>query len=376
MDFASEFKLNNDIYYLNHAAVSPWPLRTKKAVELFASQNCNTGSYHYLDWLQNEKQLRKNLAKLINADNDNDIALVKNTSEGLSMVAFGYPWQTGENVVIPSHEFPSNRIVWEALGSKGVEVRQVDIVNTDEPEKALLQMADEKTRIISVSSVHYAHGLRLHLNQIGQYCNENSILFCVDAIQSLGAIQMDVKNIQADFVIADGHKWMLGPEGLALFYSTPEARNKLMLNEYGWHMLESPHDFNQQEWNIAKSAQRFECGSPNMLCAHALLASTELLLEIGMDKIQKLVLANSAMQHSLIETSENLFCTSAVKDNRYAGIVSFKHKEHSSESLYEYLMSQKVMCACRDNSVRFSPHFYTDKEDIHQAIKLADSFTG
>ena len=371
--YKNEFSLTEDINYLNHAAVSPWPVRSKNAVEQFARENCLSGSTHYPDWVKKETGLRKKLAILINASDYNDIALVKNTSEGLSMVAFGYPWHAGDNVVIPAHEFPSNRIVWEALKSKGVEVRQIDIYPETNPEEKLLEATDKHTRIISVSSVHYAHGLRLDLSRIGDYCKNHDIMFCVDAIQSIGAVEMDVAMANADFVIADGHKWMLGPEGLALFYSRPEARDKLHLNEFGWHMLEKPHDFDQTDWQIAHSARRFECGSPNMLCTFALYESINLILEVGVSQIESRVLDNSKLMHDYLRTSKNLTCVSAEEKHRFAGIVSFKHSSIPSQTLYDNLMAKNIMCANRADAIRFSPHFYTEQKAIEEALKLANA---
>lgn len=372
LNYLDEFTVSPEIIYLNHAAVSPWPVRSKNSVAAFAQENCISGSSHYPDWVKKETGLRENLAKLINADNRDDIALVKNTSEGLSMVAFGYPWQAGDNVVIPANEFPSNRIVWEALKDKGVEVRQIEIFPSLNPEARLIQATDKNTRILSVSSVHYSNGLRLNLAQLGEYCSSHSILFCIDAIQSVGAIKTDVNEFNADFVIADGHKWLLGPEGLALFYSRPSARDKLTLNEYGWHMVEEPHQFNNPDWEIAKSARRFECGSPNMLCTQALYESINLILAYGIAHIENQVLENSRMMHDFINSSQNLTCVSAQDINRFAGIVSFKHKSISSEKLYTYLMAKKIMCAERGSAIRFSPHFYTDPKSIKQALLLAD----
>lgn len=370
--YKNDFIVNDDIIYLNHAAVAPWPVKTKNAVNNFADENCTSGSTHYPDWIKKETALREKLAQLINAADSKDIALVKNTSEGLSMVAFGYPWKAGDNVVIPSHEFPSNRIVWEALKSKGVEVRQIDIFPEANPEEKLIQAIDKRTRIVSVSSVHYAHGLRLNLTQIGEVCRQRHVLFCVDAIQSIGAIKTDVEAIYADFVIADGHKWMLGPEGLALFYSREEAREQLQLNEYGWHMIEDPHDFNQENWRIAQSAQRFECGSPNMICTQALYESINLILDYGLSHIESNVINNSIFMQNTIKSSKNLTCVSADKEGRFAGIVSFKHASIPSDKLYNYLMANNIMCANRGDAVRYSPHFYTSQNQIEKALKLAD----
>ena len=141
----SNFKLDEDIVYLNHAAVAPWPLRTADAVKAFADENARQGSRDYDLWLQREKALRAHLAQLINAASTDEIALLKSTSEGLSVIAYGLPWQAGDNIVIPAEEFPSNRIVWQSLQSQGVDTRMVPVNKVEDPEQALMDACDGKT---------------------------------------------------------------------------------------------------------------------------------------------------------------------------------------------------------------------------------------
>ena len=369
----SEFELEQDLIHLNHAAVAPWPRCTREAVEVFARENSTQGSLHYSAWVKKESELRQLLAQLIQAAQADDIALLKNTSEALSVVAHGLAWQAGENIVITNQEFPSNRIVWESLQDRGVGVRQVDLYSADTPEQALMQACNSQTRLLAISSVQYASGLRVNLASLGQFCRDQRILFCVDAIQSIGALEFDVNAVNADFVMADGHKWMLGPEGLALFYTHKRARDQLSLHQFGWHMVEHYEDFDRKDWQVADSARRFECGSPNMLGIHALHASIELLLATGMTQVEQRVLANSEALFTLIKNSANLECLTDMTPGRYGGIVVFRHKKYPSEHVYRYLMQQRVLCALRGGGVRFSPHFYTQAELLQQAIELADN---
>ena len=283
---STEFPEQPDHIYLNHAAVAPWPQRTADAVCAFARENSRYGAKHYPRWLEVEEQTRHLLASLINAPAADDIALLKNTSEGLSFIAYGLEWEAGDNIVISDEEFPSNRVVWQSLSHLGVEVREVSLRNAENPEQALLDATDQKTRLLSISSVQYASGLRMNLRILGEHCQRHQIFFCIDAIQSIGALEFDVQACHADFVIADGHKWMLGPEGIALFYVRADLRPMLKLHEFGWHMLEHSGDYMRKEWQVAESARRFECGSPNMLGIHALHASLTLLQEIGMPHVE------------------------------------------------------------------------------------------
>jgi len=370
-----DFQLNDSLSYLNHAAVAPWPLRTKLAVQQFAEENATQGSLRYLEWLKVEDDLRLKLAQLINAPSKDDIALLKNTSEALSIVAYGLNWQNGDNIVISDQEFPSNRIVWESLRSKGVEVRQVDLASHESPEASLIAATDNNTQLLSISSVQYASGLRMKLDILGEHCKHHDILFCVDAIQSIGAVEFDVQAIQADFVMADGHKWMLGPEGLALFYCRPQLYDQLSINQFGWHMIEHVGEFDRKEWQPASTARRFECGSPNMLTIHALHASISLLLEVGMAHIEAEILKRSEAMFDAINTSTALSLVSNPNPERYAGIASFRHENIPSQSLYEYLYKEGIFCAHRGDAIRYSPHFYTEMDKIYTAISLASKAT-
>jgi len=372
---SEEFNLRNDIIHLNHAGVSPWPLRTEKAVRKFAEENMVQGSLRYPEWLGVEAELRKQAQKLMNAPSPFDIALLKNTSEALSVVAYGLEWKKGDNIVSSNQEFPSNRIVWESLAEKGVAFREADFNISGNPEDALFSLVDNNTRLITISSVQFSTGLQMSLERIGEFCKKRGILFCVDAIQSLGAMQFDVQQIQADFVMADGHKWMLGPEGLAVFFSNPDARDRLHLNQYGWHMVEAAGDFDRRDWSIAKNARRFECGSPNMLGIYALNASLSLILETGMDYIENEILRRSEYLFDKIKTRSELELITSTSQGRYAGIVTFRRRGADSELLYQNLMQKKILCAHHSGGIRLSPHFYTPYEQLDHVIELVIKYT-
>lgn len=363
----SDFSLDPDIIYLNHAAVAPWPTCSVEEVVAFAHQNGTYGSQNYLQWLAKEDELRTLLAQLINAPSKDEIALLKSTSEGLSFVAYGLDWQVGDNIVSVAQEFPSNRIVWESLQSRGVELRLLDLESSKQPEEALLALCDERTRLISVSSIQYANGRKTDLNTIGDYCRSKDILFVVDAIQSLGASPFDVVQCKADIVVADGHKWMLGPEGLALFYCRESIRQRLKLNEYGWHMVEAMGDFDQKEWQPADSARRFECGSPNMLGVHALHASLTLLLDQGIESVSSRIEELTQFIIDQIDLLGFQLLTPRAREMR-GGIITFFVPDQDNQLLYQALMEQRVMCAYRGGGIRFSPHFHNTETQIMEAF--------
>ncbi len=365
-----EFLLDPGICHLNHAAVGPWPRRTLAAVRRFAEENARWGSLHYPAWLEIEQRLRARLAGLIGAA-PTDIALVKNTSEGLSLIAQGLSWQAGDSIVGIAQEFPSNRIVWQALADRGVVWRALDLERCADPESELMALCDASTRLIAVSWVQYAAGLRLDLARLGSWCRQQGILLCVDAIQGLGAVPFDLGRYPADFVVADGHKWLLGPEGLGLLYVRPELRPRLRLTEFGWHMVEHAAAFEQTEWQPALDGRRFECGSPNLLGAHALEASLSLLAEVGLDEIWQRLQRRTDHLINLLDRRGFELLTHRAPERR-AGIISFRVPGRPSSELYAGLMRRGVLCAQRGDGLRFSPHFYTPIEAIERALQILD----
>ncbi|WP_040260957.1 aminotransferase class V-fold PLP-dependent enzyme [Pseudomonas massiliensis] len=367
--FSDEFPQAEGLVYLNHAAVSPWPRRSAEAVARFAQENVQQGARHYPAWLTVEQRLRERLSRLLNAPSTDDIALVKNTSEALSFVAFGLDWADGDEVVISAEEFPSNRIVWEALAPQGVRVVKVDL-NQPDPEAALLAACGPRTRLLAISAVQYASGLKMDLPRLGRGCQELDVLFCVDAIQQLGAAPFDVQAYECDFAMADGHKWMLGPEGLGVFYCRAELRPRLRLQEYGWHMVQHMGDYSRDSWAPAESARRFECGSPNILGTMALEASLGLLEEVGMENVQSAIQQRIDQLITGIEALPGARIHSPLAVQRRAGIFSFNVEGKDSIALQQRLMAEGVICIPRGKGVRFSPHFYTSEQTVDRALSI------
>jgi selenocysteine lyase/cysteine desulfurase len=296
--------------------------------------------------------------------------LLKNTTEGISAVAWGLDWNSGDNIVLPTGEFPSNRLPWLAQADQGVKTREVDIKAVADPEGALLAAMDRDTRLLSVSAVQWGDGFRLDLERLGTACRERGVLFFVDAIQQLGALPMDVEACHIDFLAADAHKWLLAPEGIAVFYCNAESRPKLRLLQRGWHMADRPWDFNRSEWTPSETARRFEAGSPNSLGQAALHASVSLLLEFGTGNIERRVQENSALLIDSLSTLPGIEISSNTDMRRRSGIVSFRHRDIAVEKLYRSLQDEGVFCAVRGNSLRLSPHFYQGAAEIGRLTEI------
>ena len=369
VNLAEEFPLREGLIYLNHAMASPWPRRTAAALKAFADENLRQGALNFPDRERTETQLRMRLRGLLNADAAQDIALIKNTAEGLSAVALGLDWSAGQNVVLPMQEFPSNRFPWDRLASRGVDVRKVDIFAARDPEAALMEACDGQTRLLAVSSVHFGAGLRMHLPMLGEHCKANGILFCVDAIQSLGALPMDVEVTQADFVVCGIHKWLLSPEGLAVFWSRPQARARLSPLIYGWRSAQERFDYEIQQWHLETSARKFEGGTLNTIAIHALNATLSLFEQVGMDEVSRRVLERTDYLITQLSRRQDLQWTSDLRPQRRSGISAFRLKAMDNDKLYQYLINHGIFCAKRSGGIRFSPHFYTPMEPLEEAVR-------
>ena len=369
MPYSDLFELNPNLVHLNHAGVAPWPRATVKAVTQFAYENASWSTRRYDTWLHEEQELRELGRWLVDAESKDEIAFLKNTSEGISAVAFGLDWQAGDNLVLAQGEFPSNRIPWEAVAKRhSIEIRWVDVNATETPEQALLEQVDSRTRVLTTSSVHYASGLKMDLSLLGQALHDTPTLFCVDAIQSLGAHSLSVRESRIDFLAADAHKWMLGPEGIALFWVRPELYERLNLSQYGWHMVARAGQYDEATWEVAPDARRFECGSLNTLGIYALRASLELLHGVGMmdieeriaDRVQQLDQSLRALDCRILTPSE---------PDRRAGILTFSPSRLESGKVYQQLMERGILCAARGEGIRFSPHFYTPGNALQFALE-------
>lgn len=370
-----EFLLEQELCYLNHAAIGPWPRRTAQVVANMARQIMTRGGSDYPAWLETEQRLRGRIVTAIGAGEPDDIALVKNTSEGLSIVSQGLDWAAGDSVVGVAGDFCSNEMVWQALSDRGVTYRAVDALAADDPEGALIAALEAvpTPRLLAVSSVHFATGYRFDLQRLAEASRSHGVLLSIDLIQSLGALPFDQATIDADFLTCGGHKWLMSAEGQGFFYCRPALRERLALHQFGWAMRASPYAFEASDWTPARSARRFEAGTPNMLGIHALDASLSLFEEVGMDevarrladRVQRLVEGLDALPGIELVTPRN--------PARRAGIVTFRHAGRDGATLHAGLMESGVVCAPRAGGVRLSPHFYTPDAVIDRALEILEA---
>ena len=367
-----EFPVTSEIIFFDHARVAPLPKRVKQVVTAFIDDATRFGTAHYETWVLELERTRKKFAELINANPD-EIAFVKNTSEGISIVANGFDWQLGDNVVIPDIEFPANVYPWWNLKQRGVETRMVKSVEGRVLFDELIKQVDNRTRILSISSVECNSGFRSNLNRLGTFCKEKEILFFVDAIQSLGVLPLDVKKDHIDFLSADGHKWMLSVEGLGGFYISKNVVDRIRPTTMGWGNVVNAENFMDYDFTLQKDAKKFEEGTPNTISIHAFGAALGLLLETGIDNIEKRVITLG--DYIIAELNRrNIKIYSSTLLNERSGNISFILDKDVSK-LYSFMLENKVKLTVRDGLVRFSPHFYNNEDEVLQVFDLLDSYS-
>ncbi|MEI6232467.1 MAG: aminotransferase class V-fold PLP-dependent enzyme [Planctomycetota bacterium] len=361
----AEFPILNTWTFLNHAAVAPISARAGTALAQYIHDSTHS-AYLAGHWYQIADETRALAARLMNADSS-EIAFVKNTSEGLAFVANGWEWKPGDEIIGTTVEYPANVYPWMDLEKRlGLKYIQVPEKNGRIDIADLFNAVTPNTRMIAISHVEYASGFRNDAAAIGAFCRERGILFCLDAIQSLGVLPVDVQAMNIDFLSADSHKWLLGPEGCGVFYCRKELITKLR-PEIGWLNVVNALDYGNFDFTLRDDAKRFECGSFNIPGILAMNASMQLIEEIGIDLISKRVLGlTDLLVEGLKRKGYSIF--SSRDEHESSGIVAFTSSSRDHKDINRDLMRQKFVLALREGRLRASPHFYNTPEQIDQLI--------
>jgi selenocysteine lyase/cysteine desulfurase len=360
----SWFPVTEELAYFNHAGVAPISTRVEDAIARYAAEATRRGALNYARFYDAEiERVRVRAALLLGAHAD-EVAFVKNTTEGLGIVATGLDWKRGDQVVVCDLEYPSNVYPWWQLGGQGVETLMLrardGYLPLDRLDEALRH---PRTRLLSISSVEFGSGARNDLAALGALCRERGVLFCVDAIQSLGCLPLDVQACGIDFLAADGHKWLLSVEGCGIFYCAARVRDQLTPRVVGWRSVENNLDFDRYHFDLQGSAGRFEEGTPNTCGIFALGAAIDLLLELGIDAIGRRVLElTDLLVDGLRERGARVL--SPRGEGLSSGIVSFLSGDEPAAETVSRLRMAGVFTAARGGGVRASPHFYNDADDL------------
>src|SRR5215210_4721132 len=279
------FPITERAIYLNHAAVSPPPLPTTKAVIAQLEDVAQHGSLHYRAWVAVRERARRLAAEMIGA-RPAELAFVRNTSDGLSTVANGLKWQAGENVVTFRGEFPSNIYAWLRLREAyGVEVRMCEERDGRIDLDELINLIDDKTRVVAISHVQYASGFRADLERVGRAARRHDALLVVDVIQAMGVLPVNVEAELIDVAAGACHKWLLTPEGVGLLYVSDRARERIEPTLVGWMSVPAPEDYGNFEQDWKRGALAWETGTAPTALIHGLEASLSLLQETGIERI-------------------------------------------------------------------------------------------
>ncbi|MEW6145001.1 MAG: aminotransferase class V-fold PLP-dependent enzyme [Thermodesulfobacteriota bacterium] len=347
--------------YLDHAGVAPVPARVIKEVEKFLIEASERAILGYDRWMERVEEVRALSARLVGAGKD-EIAFIKNTSHGISIVTGGLDWKEGDNVIVFEKEFPSNVYPWLDLKRKGVEVRLVPLEDDRVRLEAIEGLIDKRTRLVSMSSVQSLNGFMIDLRELGRICRSHGALFFVDAIQSLGVVPMDVRESGIDFLAADGHKWLLAPEGTGIFYCRMELASELMPNLIGWKSVKSDYDFENIDFTLKENALRFEEGSFNVMGIRALGAALDMLFEIGIERIGDRVrdLCDLIMDEA---EGRGFRLRTPRGRNERGGIVSFSG-DFDPVELKKKLRESYIVVNNRGGALRLAPHFYNTEEEI------------
>jgi cysteine desulfurase/selenocysteine lyase len=368
--FRAAMPIAQHVAYFDHAAVAPLPETTRNAIISWLDQATQEGDVVWSTWAQRLEQVRQTAASLINAV-PAEIALVPNTTTGISLVAEGFPWQLGDNIVTLANEFPSNQYPWMNQATKGVEVRRVPVEGGVADLDRLAAACDSRTRILSVSWVGYATGWRIDVAQVADLCRRVGCLFFLDAIQGLGVFPLDVRAQGVDFLAADGHKWLLGPEGAGLFFVKEQHLSLLRPLMVGWNSVVQGSDYTRIELNIRHEAARYEGGSQNMIGFHGLGASLDLLTSLGLGPQHSpiadhvLAITDYACQR-LLEMGAKLHAPRT--GHHRSGIVTFDLPGRDPNAIRKHLEAAKIIVRCRAGGVRLSPHGYATKHEIDHLI--------
>lgn len=360
--FRDLFPVTRNLIYFNHAALGPLSVRAAEAMQGFVRDQLENGALHWKKWYAEDAKFRESAAKLINAD-AGEIAILKNTSEGLSFIAGGIRWREGDNVITTALEFASNWTPWKRLESRGIECRVAPSFAAGD----IAALIDDRTRLVTVSAVAFHNGAVADLQAIGELCARRNVRFCVDAIQALGVLPIDVRASKIDFLASDGHKWTCGPEGAAIFYVAPERRDELEVLETGWTNVNRQGRFIECSVELLPDAKRFEAGTLNTAGIYGMRAALDLVHEIGVETIREHALRVATL---LADGLESIGWTVASPRPIASPIVGATPPdvEKSIRWYHGKLEERGIITAPREGLVRFSPHYYNDENEVQRVV--------
>ncbi len=361
---ATEFPVARRWAYLDHAAVAPLPRRAGDALRSWTDDQEQNGVVHWPGWEEKLEATRDRIALLLHAHRD-EIAFVNSTTQGIGLIAEGFPWRDGDSVVVPAEEYPSNIYPWMNLAVRGVSVRLVPSREGRIWPEDLVEAMDSTTRVLAISHVEFASGFRNDLDRLAELCHARGVALFVDAIQGLGPLVIDVEKTPIDFLAADGHKWLLGPEGAGLLFVRHDWIDRLRPIGIGWHSVVGSYNSPEIDLRLKPSAQRWEGGSFNMPGLQALGASVNMVLEIGPEAVSRRILERASAVRELAARA-GWRVTGSKRLGDLSGIVAIEHDDVPPKHAATALRQQGIAVCARRGKLRVSPHVYNNDEDLER----------
>lgn len=371
--FRAEMSVTERWIYLNHAGIGPLTRTGVARMHSLDRVVAESGDRRWPERGSEGERVRGAMARLLGARERHEIAFVGNTSEGLSIAAWGLDWRPGDNVVGPEPEFPANVYPWTSLAPLGVEYRRVPAREGRIEPDDLVAAMDERTRILAVSWVQYASGHRIDLAPLAAACREVGALFVLDAIQGVGVLRLDVEAAGVDVCALACHKWLLGPEGVGVLYVSDRVVDRLRSNRHGWRSVAGRFHWTEIDPTPAEGALRFEAGTLNLLGIHGLGATLDLLevlsAEHGEGAVEARVLGLAervadglaGLGFELVEPRR--------APGETSGIVAATHPERGALELADALVERGIAAAERAGRLRVSPHAYNTDEEIEGMLE-------
>ena len=367
-----EFPVTREKIFLAHAGDAPLPRRVAEAVANYARE-ATTGDQEKFVYPGILEKGRKLGAQLLNCQSS-EVAFVGPTSLALSFIASGLKLRRGDNILVYFEDYPSNVYPWMALADQGVEVRMMNTrgLGLIRPKDVIGQV-DENTRLVALASCHFISGYRLDYQAIGKYLHSRNILFCLDAIQTVGAFPTTVEEV--DLLAADAHKWLLGPCGAGLMYVRSSVQERITPPIYGWNNVRCPNYVAQEQLVFRSGSQKYEAGTHNLLGIVGLVAAMELILELGVENIARELLRKRAR---LVPALQAKGCTVLQADapaENGSGIVSFHRPGSDLAALHQKLTDAGVVTSLRGDRtgqqyIRLSPHYYNTDAELERVLGL------
>ncbi len=352
--------------YFNHSSVSPMSTFVTNKLKDFTALSSEGAIDDYMLVLKTADTTRRQLASLLNTDADR-FAFGDNTSNGLNLLAQGLHLKHGDEVILNNLEFPANVYPFLNLQSDGVKITFAKSRGGIVTAEDIIDCISPATRVVSVSLVQFLTGYRINLKTLTDFCKPRGIIVCVDTIQGLGGVQMDLSETPLDFIASGVQKWMMGPMGFSFIYITEELQARLRPRYVGWLSVINAWNLLDYKLEPRKDAAAFQNGTMNVIGLMGFSGALELFDLTGSQNREQVILDNTEyFIAKLLELGHTPLMQDVQREN-LAGIITF-HPANGQE-IFNHLQSKKITCSLREGMIRFSPHFYNTKDEIDLVIE-------